>query len=117
MSNFQPDNGENADLSLDKYIAQLIDYKNKATKIFEMGGTKSYTTYVLSSLQYAIDVAQEKNVISDTEKKAVLESAKNLTNSALIFHTKFTQTREDIVSTTNSQQDYKSPRSKAGLGK
>lgn len=94
MGNFEPEKGNGADLSLDKYIKQLIDFK-KAIKIFEMSGTKPYAIYV-GALQYAIDVAQGKSAVSDAEKKAVLDSAKELTRSALGFHNKVAQIREDI---------------------
>ena len=84
-----------ANLSLDKYIEQLKDYKEKAAKVFQMSGSNSYSAYVLSALQYAIDVAQGKNVTNE-DRVAVLKSAEELTKNALSFHNKFAKVRENI---------------------
>lgn len=93
--NHNEGNGE-TDLSLDKYIEQLKDYKEKAKKVFQMSDSKSYSTYVLSALEYAIDIAQGK-VASNEEKTEVLRSAEDLTKNALSFHNKFAQIRENIA--------------------
>lgn len=97
MGNFNPREGnEDTNLSLEKYIALLKDYKEKAIKVFKMSDSKSYSDYVLNSLEYAINVAQGK-VVSNEEKAAVLRSAEELTKSALSFHNKFAQIKENIV--------------------
>ncbi len=94
-------NGDN-NLSLDKYVEKLKDYKEKAEKVFRMGGSNPYSVYVLSSLQFAIDVAQGKAVTAE-ERKAVLRSAEELTTNALGFHNKFAKTRENIERSDNNE--------------
>jgi len=96
MGSFKPNegNGDN-NLSLEKYIELLKDYKEKAIKVFQMGDSKSYSNYVLSALEYAINVAQGKSA-SNEEKATVLRSAEELTKSALSFHNKFAQIRDNI---------------------
>lgn len=96
MGNFKSNEGKSdVNLSLDNYIKQLKDYKEKAAKVFQMGGPNSYSDYVLSSLQQAIDVAQGKRV-TYAERATVLKSAEELTQNALNFQNKFAQFKETM---------------------
>lgn len=94
MGSFNEGN-EDTNLSLEKYVELLKDYKEKAKKVFQMSDSKSYSEYVLSSLEYAINVAQGKTA-SIEEKAAMLRSAEELTKSTLSFHNKFAQIKDNV---------------------
>lgn len=79
---------DDSKLSLDEYVRQLKDYKEKAYRVFTMSG--SGFEYVLSALQYAIDVAQGKNVVNE-EHDFVSKKDDDSNAAPLTFHKKFSQ--------------------------
>lgn len=108
---------QEVDLSLDSYIQLLIDYRNKAQKVFSMGVPNPNVNYVVSALDYAIKVAQGKSQISKEEREAVLKSAEELTKSAMQFHSKFAKLRESYNEQDTAENEQQAPDSenKGGL--
>jgi len=65
------------DLNIERNIKELIDMKMKAEKVFAMHSVSDpRTKYVLSALQYAIDVAQGKRPASLEARAAEANAVK-----------------------------------------
>ncbi|MDF1757695.1 MAG: hypothetical protein P1U74_05300 [Legionellaceae bacterium] len=103
------------DLSLEEKVTELERMKTNAEKLMSMGTPNAKLKYVVSSLQYAIDVGHGKNAQMPQEmREDVVKSAKNLTNSAMSFHSqfnKFAAIREKASKDVSEDQQEKSDQS------
>lgn len=77
---------EKGDLSLDSYVNQLTDYKEKAKKVFGMGSPNPNLNYVIKALDAAIQVAQGKGNVNEEEIRDVMRSTEALTKRAIKFY-------------------------------